>query len=60
MSWFYTVGALINLDHPGHFIHWHFIEMSSANAIVIILMIATFVTALVAPFPGRRRRKETR
>ncbi|HQU00029.1 MAG TPA: hypothetical protein PLG60_05945 [Acidimicrobiales bacterium] len=60
MNWFNTMGALINLDHPGHFIHWHFIEISVANFIVIVLMVATFVTALLAPFPGRRRRRETR
>ncbi len=60
MNWFNTVGALINLNHPGHFIHWHFIEISVANFIVIVLMVATFVTALLAPFPGRRRRRESR
>jgi len=60
MNWFYTVGALINLDHPGHFLHWHFIEISYANTTVIVLMVVTFVVALLAPFPGRARRKETR
>jgi hypothetical protein len=60
MHWFNTVGALINLDHPGHFLHWHFIEVSVANAVVMIVMVATFVVALLAPFPGRRSRKENR
>lgn len=60
MNWINTMGALINLNHPGHFIHWHFIEISVANFIVIVLMVVTFATALLAPFPGRRRRRETR
>lgn len=60
MNWFNTMGALINLNRPGHFIHWHFIDISVANFIVIVLMVVTFVTALLAPFPGRRRRRETR
>jgi hypothetical protein len=51
------LGALINLNHYGHYIHWHFIQISVANLIVIFLMVVTFVTALFAPFPGRRDRK---
>ena len=50
--------ALLPLNHPGHFLHWHFIEISVANTIVIGLMLLTFAAALVLPFPGRRRRKE--
>lgn len=51
------VGALINLNHYGHYIHWHVIQISVANLIVILLMVVTFITALFAPFPGRRDRK---
>ena len=50
--------ALFPLNHPGHYFHWHFIEISAANAIVIGLMVLTFIAALLLPFPGRRRRKE--
>ena len=52
--------ALLPLNHPGHFLHWHFIEISVANTIVIGLMLLTFVAALVLPIPGRRRRKENK
>ena len=50
--------ALVPLDHPDYYFHWHFIEISAANAIVIGLMLVTFVAALLLPFPGRRRRKQ--
>ena len=52
--------ALVPLNHPDYYFHWHFIEISAANAIVIGLMLVTFVAALLLPFPGRRRRKENR
>jgi hypothetical protein len=50
--------ALVPLDHPDYYFHWHFIEISAANTIVIALMLVTFVAALFLPFPGRRRRKQ--
>lgn len=52
------LGALLPLSSPGHYIQWHWIQISVANLTVIILMIVTFVAALLVPFPGRRRRKE--
>jgi hypothetical protein len=42
----------------GHYLHWHFIQISVANFIVIVLMVLTFVAALLLPFPGKRRRRE--
>ncbi|HEV3187568.1 MAG TPA: hypothetical protein VGZ04_05900 [Acidimicrobiales bacterium] len=55
---FTRIAALVPLDTLGHYLHWHFIQISVANFVVIVLMVVTFVVALVAPFPGRRRRKE--
>ena len=52
------LAALLPLDHPGHFIHWHWILISVANLSVVVLMVMTFVAALLLPFPGRHRRKE--
>jgi hypothetical protein len=46
----------VNLNSPGYFIHWGFIQISLANLIVILLMIVVFVVALLAPFPGGRNR----
>jgi hypothetical protein len=50
--------ALLPLNSIGHYIHWHWIDISVANFVVIVLMVVTFIVALLAPFPGRRRRKE--
>jgi len=58
VAWFVSLAALLPLDNLGHYIHWHFIQISVSNLLVVILMICTFVVALVAPFPGRRSRKE--
>ena len=54
------LGALFNLDHYGHYIQWHVIQISVGNLIVIALMVVTFVAALFAPFPGRRNRRGTK
>jgi len=47
----------INLNGPGHYVHWGVIQISVANLIVIAVMVAIFVAALLLPFPGRRRDK---
>jgi len=57
MAQAWGVGALVNLNHYGHYLNWHFISISVSNLIVMVLMVATFIAALVAPFPGRRNRK---
>jgi hypothetical protein len=54
MSW---IASLIPMDHYGHYISWHFIQISVANLTIIILMVVTFIAALFLPFPGRARRK---
>ena len=46
----------INLDHPGHYLHWGVIQLSVANLVVIAAMIVVFVLALVLPFPKSSRR----
>lgn len=47
----------INLNGPGHYVHWGVIQISVANLVVIAVMVAIFVAALLLPFPGRRRDK---
>ncbi|MGH3733183.1 MAG: hypothetical protein ACRDVC_07400 [Acidimicrobiales bacterium] len=51
-------GALLPLNSLGHYIHWGWLQISVANLTVIILMVVTFVVALLAPFPGRRTRDD--
>jgi len=48
------LGALINLNGSGHYIHWGFIQISVANLTVILLMIVVFVVAILIPFPKRK------
>ena len=52
------LGNLINLNGNGRYIQWGFIQMSVANFVVIILMIAVFVLAILLPFPRRKGRNE--
>ena len=53
-------GAIFPLNGLGHYINWGVVHISIANFIVICLMLGTFITALVLPFPGRSRRKENK
>jgi hypothetical protein len=48
------LASLVNLNRPGHYIHWGFIQLSLANLIVILLMVIVFVLAIVLPFPRRK------
>ena len=48
------LGALVNLNGSGHYIHWGFIQLSVANFVVIVLMVVVFVLAIVLPFPRRK------
>jgi len=50
----HILAAAVNLNHPGHYVHWGFIQISVANLVVIGLMLLTFVLALVLPFPHSR------
>jgi hypothetical protein len=45
------MAAIFNLNHPAHYVHWHFIEISVANVIVIVVMLIVFALAILLPFP---------
>jgi hypothetical protein len=47
------LGAVFDLNSPAHYVHWHFFQMSVANVVVILLMIAVFILAILLPFPKR-------
>jgi hypothetical protein len=53
------LGAVFNLNHPAHVVHWHFIQLPVSNVIVIGLMLVVFALALVLPFPGAARRRRS-
>lgn len=50
-----AVGAVFDLHHPAHVVHWHFIQLSVANLVVLALMLVVFALAIMLPFPGARR-----
>ena len=47
-------GALINLDGPGNYLHFGFVQISYGNLSVIIILIILFVLAILVPFPHRK------
>jgi hypothetical protein len=53
-----VLGSIVNLDGLGHYLHWHFINISVANVIVIGLMLLVFVLAILLPFPGHRSKED--
>lgn len=46
------MAAIFNLNHPAHVVHWHFIQISVANVVVIVIMFVVFAIAILARFPG--------
>lgn len=46
-----VLAAPVNLNHHGHYLHWGFIQISVANLVVILIMVALFALALLVPFP---------
>lgn len=52
-----VLGAVFNLNHPAHVVHWHFFQMSVSNIVVIVMMLAVFALAIALPFPGAARRR---
>ena len=54
------LGSVINLNPPGHYIHWGFILLSLANLLVIVAMLIVFVLALTLPFVHSRRAHRSR
>lgn len=43
-------GSLIDLNGPGHYVHWGFVQISVANLILIGLMVVVFAAAILIPF----------
>lgn len=54
------MGAVFNLNHPAHVVHWHFFQMSVSNIVVICVMLLVFALAILLPFPGAARRQAAR
>jgi hypothetical protein len=54
------LAAVFDLNHPAHVVHWHFIQLSVPNIVVIGVMFAVFAIAIALPFPGAARRARAR
>jgi hypothetical protein len=52
--------SLIDLNHPGHYVHWGVIQISYANLLVIVLMVVVFFAAILIPFKTHRHKGENR
>ena len=48
------ISAPVDLNHPGHYLHWGVIQISVANLVIVALMIVLFVAAVLLPFPKDR------
>jgi hypothetical protein len=55
-----VLGAVFDLNYPAHVVHWHFIQLSVSNIVVIGVMLLVFALAIVLPFPGSARREQAR
>jgi hypothetical protein len=51
-----VLASAVNLDRPGHYVHWGVIQLSLANLVVIVLMVVVFALALMVPFPKPHKR----
>lgn len=47
-------GSLIDLNKPGNYVHWGFIQLSYGNLLVIVLMIIVFFAAILIPFRSHK------
>ena len=50
------LAALVNLNKRPYYIHWGVIQLSAANAVVILLMVVAFFAAILLPFPKDKER----
>ena len=45
------------MNAPAHYLHAGFVLISTANLVVIVLMVVVFAVALLAPFPTGKARQ---
>jgi hypothetical protein len=47
-------GSLIDLNKPGNYVHWGFIQLSYGNLTVIVLMVVVFLAAILIPYRSHK------
>jgi hypothetical protein len=45
------MAAVFNLNNHATYVHWHFINLSLSNLIVVAVMFVVFALAIALPFP---------
>ena len=55
MNGYMQLANLVNLNHPGHYMHWSIFTISVANLIIIAVMVVLFGLALLIPFPRSKK-----
>jgi hypothetical protein len=48
------MAAVFNLNHHATYVHWHFIQLSLSNVILIAVMFVVFFAAILLPFPHHK------
>jgi hypothetical protein len=43
------MGAIVDLNHPAHTVHWHFFQMTVANVVLLAVTLVLFLLALALP-----------
>jgi len=54
------MAAIFDLNHHASYIHWHFIQLSVSNLVVVVAMLVVFAAAILLPFPGQDQERERR
>ena len=52
------MAAIFDLNHPAPYVHWHFIDVSVSNMLVVVVMVIVFLAAILLPFPHGRSHGE--
>jgi hypothetical protein len=52
------MAAIFNLNHHASYVHWHFIQLSVSNLVVIVLMVIVFWAAILIRFPSHGTREK--
>ena len=45
------LGAVVNLNNPGTYLHWSIFSVSESNLVLVAVMVVIFGAALLLPFP---------
>ena len=51
-------GASGPLSGRAYYLHWGVVQISLANFVIILVMLALFVAALLIPFPGSKPERQ--